>query len=183
MWHCAFLGSVVFTIVNNICWLAVQNNIWHFSFAADNPSRAYPMPSRLSSVCQLFLKTNKLSQFLSYLSDIWLSCAQRHCPKTRLIRMLIRCSNLSLTIKIGTFLAIFFKLFYSVAVKLGLEVYQSNFQVCVNMVPKVKFQGIWDSETSRIRSNLSFLDIFSKCITVWLYNLTYWYTRCTCKWV
>ena len=60
-----------------------------YSSAADIVSGAYPMPSRLSSVRQLFFKSNRLRHFSSNLSYIWIEYAQQYCPKTCWIRILI----------------------------------------------------------------------------------------------
>ena len=52
------------------------------------------MPSHPLSGCpsvrnQYFFKLNRLLQFSSYLSDIWLECVQRYCAKTCAIEILI----------------------------------------------------------------------------------------------
>ena len=68
-----------------------------FRSAADIVSGAYPMPSRRVSVClsvrppavNLFFKSNRLSQFSSDLSDIWVECAQQYCPTSCGSRILI----------------------------------------------------------------------------------------------
>ena len=62
-----------------------------FISSSDIASAAYLMPSRPSVWRQPFFKSDRLPQFSSKLSDIWLECAQQYCPKTCGIRILICC--------------------------------------------------------------------------------------------